>query len=842
MNVRSLLILAFLVALLPAADDWVSSSNAAAVMVLPASESALTLQPDTVNWLGRVAANGGTISVATAVIEDIRIQAIRSRGLWTADLRYNPQLGDALALVVPVYVGAGLPALDVLHGSPTIDVDGFDAGNVATKYVDTGINPFALGAGWDTRNASLGLWMSDGNDVVSLVANKAMAGAYFSGGTQRFAMYWKTLGNVTCEFGDPAHNITRNARTTGILSGYRLMFANAGTTDYWEDGVSAGGTNGGSTAVSPNADILIGQVNGGGIVGSGKFGGYHIGCLTPLTEQNAADWSDVMSQAAQALGRMHNVLWHGDSLVSSTGWANLYQTTYHPRTGIAFDAVGGTTSAQCLARMITLFADRPCLRWWNQGFLDGQNDSKIGGWDGSNTIANMTAMLALIPHTSFRVSNMIYGNRVDEYFGQPKRATKDSVSAAWLATYGTKCLNFRDLLLSNGLGTGQDAIDVTTHGVTPSSLHKRLAAHTISAITNAANAAVTLSGALADDEAQAGDCFDVAAVGGMTQLNSNTFQVVTLPDLTHLTLNVDSTGFGTYTSGGTATLVDFIHFNSKADPVIAGMVNASTASGWSTAINENPLIANVTPAIGSTGGGTAVTVLGSGFTAATGVTFDGIAALSVVVVDDNHITCITPADGAGGVSCAVITPYITNTMAGAFTYQATSPPVITSATAVTGNVGSVFTYQITASNGPTAFIAYGLPRGLALSATTGAITGMPSTVAKTYPTIIASNAGGTGTATLTLTVLPTLPVITSATAATGHVGSAFSYQITARNNPTSFGASGLPAGLTLDPATGAISGFPTVVATTYPTITATNAGGTCTATLTLTVAPQSSNG
>ena len=62
-------------------------------------------------------------------------------------------------------------------------------------------------------------------------------------------------------------------------------------------------------------------------------------------------------------------------------------------------------------------------------------------------------------------------------------------------------------------------------------------------------------------------------------------------------------------------------------------------------------------------------------------------------------------------------------------------------------------------------------------------------------TLSATNGGGTGNATLTLTITVGAPVITSATTASGTVGSAFSYQITATNTPTSYGATGLPAGL-----------------------------------------------
>jgi hypothetical protein len=82
---------------------------------------------------------------------------------------------------------------------------------------------------------------------------------------------------------------------------------------------------------------------------------------------------------------------------------------------------------------------------------------------------------------------------------------------------------------------------------------------------------------------------------------------------------------------------------------------------------------------------------------------------------------------------------------------------------------------------------------------------------------------------------PPAPVITSSTTATGTVGSAFSYQITATNSPTSYNATGLPAGLTVNTSTGAISGTPTAAGTSNVTISATNSGGTGTATLTLTV-------
>jgi Putative Ig domain len=80
-----------------------------------------------------------------------------------------------------------------------------------------------------------------------------------------------------------------------------------------------------------------------------------------------------------------------------------------------------------------------------------------------------------------------------------------------------------------------------------------------------------------------------------------------------------------------------------------------------------------------------------------------------------------------------------------------------------------------------------------------------------------------------------MPVISSPITATGTVGTAFSYQIVASNTPTSFDATGLPSGLTVDTAGGAISGTPTVAGVTAITLKATNTNGTGIATLTLTV-------
>jgi hypothetical protein len=178
-----------------------------------------------------------------------------------------------------------------------------------------------------------------------------------------------------------------------------------------------------------------------------------------------------------------------------------------------------------------------------------------------------------------------------------------------------------------------------------------------------------------------------------------------------------------------------------------------------------------------------------------------------------------------------------------FTATSGGDPQITSPSSATATVGTPFSYQITATNGPTSFDATGLPAGLSINTSSGLISGTPTTAGTSSVNLSATNAGGTGTATLTLTINPSAtPVITSPSSATGTVGASFTYQITATNNPSRFNATGLPAGLSINTSSGLISGTPTASGTSKVALSATNASGTGTSTLTLTVSNATSPG
>jgi len=205
------------------------------------------------------------------------------------------------------------------------------------------------------------------------------------------------------------------------------------------------------------------------------------------------------------------------------------------------------------------------------------------------------------------------------------------------------------------------------------------------------------------------------------------------------------------------------------------------------------------------------------------------------------ISGTTTVTGTSAVTLSASNAWGTGTATLNLTINSASAPVIISATTASGNVGTSFSYAITTSGSVTTYSATGLPVGLTLNTSTGAITGTPIAAGGSTVLLHATNSAGTGTTTMALTINPPAPVITSATTATGTFGIAINpYTITASNSPTSFGATGLPPGLFVDPSTGIITGTPTVTGTWTVTLSGTNAGGSGTANLTYAVSVGSS--
>jgi hypothetical protein len=124
----------------------------------------------------------------------------------------------------------------------------------------------------------------------------------------------------------------------------------------------------------------------------------------------------------------------------------------------------------------------------------------------------------------------------------------------------------------------------------------------------------------------------------------------------------------------------------------------------------------------------------------------------------------TPAAGTGGVYH--VTLRATNGIGDPATLDLTitinQPPAITGAATANGKVGVAFSYLPTSLTGypsPTVSVAPGLPGGLSLNPTTGAITGTP-TAYGTFPITLTASNGVSPAATLNVTLVIDKPDVT----------------------------------------------------------------------------------
>ena len=260
-------------------------------------------------------------------------------------------------------------------------------------------------------------------------------------------------------------------------------------------------------------------------------------------------------------------------------------------------------------------------------------------------------------------------------------------------------------------------------------------------------------------------------------------------------------------------------------------INANTAPTFSGTL------ASATATVGSAFSFTLPT---GGFTDANGQTLTYTATglpAGLSINSGNGTIAGTPS--ASGTSSVTLTATDTGNASASssfsLTVNANTAPVFSGTlTSAPGIVGQAFSFTLptggfTDANGQAlTYAATGLPAGLSLNAGTGAITGTPTTAGNSTVTIRATDTGGlSGSTTLGISIIGTPTFSGSLVSATGTVGQAFSYTLPANafangGQSLSYAATGLPAGLSINGATGAITGTPSASGTSSVTLTATN--------------------
>jgi hypothetical protein len=176
-----------------------------------------------------------------------------------------------------------------------------------------------------------------------------------------------------------------------------------------------------------------------------------------------------------------------------------------------------------------------------------------------------------------------------------------------------------------------------------------------------------------------------------------------------------------------------------------------------------PTVTIVSPSSGSTAGGTAVTIIGTGFTGTTNVQFGAGSAASFTVVSATQVVASSPANSAGIVDITVTTPSGTSATSGSDQFTYVAPPVAGSVSAAVGNDSSAnpITLDLSGGTATSVAVASGPSHGTATASGTS-ISYTPTlgyAGGDSFTYTASNNAGTSSPATVTIAVAaPTLSI------------------------------------------------------------------------------------
>jgi hypothetical protein len=276
----------------------------------------------------------------------------------------------------------------------------------------------------------------------------------------------------------------------------------------------------------------------------------------------------------------------------------------------------------------------------------------------------------------------------------------------------------------------------------------------------------------------------------------------------------------------TATVTDSANPDQKASVTISFAVTPTTLLFTTKSLSAATQNSSYTQSLHATGGTVPYTWSISSGKLPTGLALaPSTGTISGTPTVSGNVTIgVTVKDAAGAAQSATSTFVLA--------VAATVPPLtITSSTLAAATAKHAYTATLAATGGksPYTWSASGLPAGLSLNASTGVISGTPTTsgTAKFTASITdSSNPAETATATITISIAASALSITTTALPSGTDTVAYSSPMAVTGGTPSYtwsiSSGSLPSGLTLAATTGTISGTPAATGTSKFTATVTD--------------------
>jgi hypothetical protein len=322
---------------------------------------------------------------------------------------------------------------------------------------------------------------------------------------------------------------------------------------------------------------------------------------------------------------------------------------------------------------------------------------------------------------------------------------------------------------------------------------------------------------------------------------SNLISYHSFSNATLATALIPDTGTGTF---------DVFTANPSTSTDMPVFASGPTLSGTDTLPEREgvaPTIITTTLADGLVGAAYSQTLAATGDAPITWSVTSGSLPSGVSLGSSTGIISGTPS-GSGSSSFTITATNAFGSDPQALSITVTSPavaPTVTTTSLAVGNVGTAYSRTLAASGDQPitwSVVAGSLPGGLSLAGSTGVISGTPTTAGTSNFTVRATNSAGTDDQALSILVTQTGtgPTITTTTLPTGTVDVLYAQTVVATGTAPitwSVASGSLPTGLSLNTATGVVSGLPTASGSYTFALSATNVAGTAALTYTVTIEP-----